>query len=227
MASPLSWPMLVPCAPSGLRRRLTRKVRLMNPPATDKSKFDDWLKANLIRDLAFRFIVSATISASATHIAISTRHISPISYFGLVSTTLAPIVNLFGSIAVGLCVLAMLFKDLEAIAPAKFDQSTRTGIAGGIVRRLASDLSLWTFGAIVAVVVSSLAAAASISDTQLSHKVFLLPVITIWLLVGTGLVNYFVRRGQPSPWHTVFGTPLKATAVHLLTIAAQICTLAF
>jgi len=167
--------------------------------ALDKSRFDEFLKANAWRDLAFRAAVWFAISGAAAYLALH-KGIRASQFLERVVTSVAPLVNLVGTFAVLLAMPALALKDLEAVAPGAWGQGTRRGRVGGFVRRLAGDLLLWTLGAF-ATVLSAIAVAAWIEGISRSDVAPLgLAAFKVALLTATtALLSVGVRRAGPSP----------------------------
>ena len=117
--------------------------------STDANKLDTSLKKNLAIDLCFRSVIWLTIAAIAAHFAITQSTLTPIQYFERVGNALMPVVNSLGVGGLLLAFLALLLKDLEATMKDKERIEATRGWFGGLVRRLAGDLTLWTFGALV------------------------------------------------------------------------------
>jgi hypothetical protein len=193
---------------------------------TERTFADDWLKEKLHRDLVYRFLLVTFIAGAATYAAVAQRHIPPLKYFSQVTESIAPLVNAFGTIGLLLCILGIMFKDIEAIDPPSFGQSTKVGLLGGAVRRLAGDISLWTFGALTAVVTTATVAAAAASTTFLKAVSLLPPLLfPLGMLVGTGFVNILVRRREPSPWHKRWPTVRHAVFGYAVMLLLQLAVL--
>lgn len=191
-------------------------------PPTDKTWFDDWLKQPLYRDITFRVVVVALIAGIATWYVVAKRGLPIAAYFRQFTDTVAPLVNTVGSMGVALCVVALMFKDLEAIRPDKFGQTTSVGKVAGVVRRMAGDLSLWTLGALVTLLVCGGVAALAVANTPANAGEALLSYgLTALLAFGTAVLNFFVRRGQPSPWHSSPGSALGLVLSYGAVLFAQ------
>lgn len=80
--------------------------------ALDKNWFDEFLKEKPRPDLVFRGRVWLFISiVAATH---ATRHgVTPNGFLGRVTSSLAPLANALGTLALLLCIPALAFKDLD------------------------------------------------------------------------------------------------------------------
>ena len=191
--------------------------------ATEKTCFDDWLKDRLYRDIVYRFALVASVSSLATYFALVRRSIPALRYFSQLTDSVAPLVNTFGSFGAALCVLAMMLKDLEVLSSNDFGQESLPGKLGGVVRRVAGDISLWTFGALTAMVIAASVAAVSASATVSNALSLLLPYfLSVALLIGTGIANFFVRRKEPSPWHTIFRSPFQAVIAYGTVLSIQL-----
>lgn len=103
------------------------------------------------------------------------------------------------------CIPAMLLKDLEHVAPRYWSQDTIAGRIGGVIRRLAGDLTLWILGAqitllaslsVVAVYIHKLDAWSdgAIQFVTLFAIVFVVSsavfsVVSVWVRKKTSLVT--------------------------------------
>ncbi|EUB87707.1 hypothetical protein [Pseudomonas sp. GM30] len=184
--------------------------------ATDKNDFDDWLKHKLYRDLIFRAIVWAVISTLAAYYAIEVMDIKPIDYLDRMGKSLGKLVNSLGSVALLLCLPALLFKDLEETLENPSFKSFMKGRPAGIIRRLAGDLSLWLLGAAVTMLSSFVLVAFRVTIETKEYGVIALFVsIMILLIIVSGGMNFFVRRIAPSPLTQVIRNPTIIVLIYL------------
>lgn len=172
---------------------------------TDKTWFDDKLKSNLFFDLGFRAIVWLAVAFLAFRHASKKTDFSPLDAFIRSQESLLPVVV---DVMVGcfiFCVPAMLLKDLEHVAPRHWGQDTIAGRIGGVIRRLAGDLTLWILGAqitllaslsVVAVYIHRLDAWSdgAIQFVTLFGLVFIISlavfsVVSVWVRKKTSLVT--------------------------------------
>lgn len=119
--------------------------------ATDKTWFDEWLKGNLARDIAFRTAVWFSIAFVTLKHAADREDFNPADAFQSAIQTVAPVIVDVGAITLILCLVALLLKDLESVDRTNWGQDTAIGRWGGFIRRLAGDLSLWIVGALISV----------------------------------------------------------------------------
>lgn len=122
--------------------------------STDKTWFDDKLKSNLFLDLGFRTLVWLAVTSLAFRHASKKADFSPIDAFIGSQESLIPVIVDVMVACFIFCVPAMLLKDLEHVAPRYWGQDTVAGMIGGVIRRLAGDLTLWILGAQVTLLAS-------------------------------------------------------------------------
>ena len=197
--------------------------------ATDKTWFDDKLKSNLFLDVGFRSIIWLGISLLAPRHATNTADFSPVVAFKRTMESLLPVVLDVTRLSFVFCIAAMILKDLEHVSPTKWGQDTRIGRLGGLVRRLAGDLSTWIIGVLISFLasflmfVSYIQAAGNWSDDAKSVVAVLttffiisIPVFSVanvWIRKDTSLVSSHQRYVE------VFNTPAKVVLFYL-TLAA-------
>lgn len=184
--------------------------------ATDKNDFDDWLKLKLYRDLIFRAIIWALISALAAYYAIAIMEIAPLDYLNRMMQSIVKMANSLGSAALLLCLPALLFKDLEEIVENQKIKNNMKGRFAGIIRRLAGDLSLWLLGAAVTMLSSFILVATQIKIECKEYGVVAsFTVIMFFLIIIIGSMNYFVRRVAPTPLLLITRNPTIIFLIHL------------
>ncbi|GFM66100.1 hypothetical protein PSCICJ_22180 [Pseudomonas cichorii] len=184
--------------------------------ATDKNDFDDWLKIKLYRDLIFRAIIWALISALAAYYAIAIMEIAPLDYLSRMLQSTVKMTNSLGSAALLLCLPALLFKDLEAVVENQKIKNNMKGSFAGIIRRLAGDLSLWLLGAAVTILSSFIVVAAQSKIEFKEYGVIALIAVTMFfLIIVIGGINYLVRRVAPTPLLLITRNPTIVFLIHL------------
>lgn len=164
---------------------------------TDKINFDDFLKEKLHRDLVFRGCAWITISAIASYYAIHYESADPFQFMLQTTEKTMRILNTLGVFAILLACLALLFKDLQSCDELSWGQHTKKGYIGGIVRRLAGDLTLWMLGAI-STIITVICVAIFSANSPLPIKALLgifIIVLLSWLTV-ISLLNIAVRREE-------------------------------
>lgn len=173
--------------------------------ATDKTWFDDKLKSNLFYDLGFRALVWLAVAYLAFRHASKKTDFSPLDAFIRSQESLMPVIVDVMVACFIFCVPAMLLKDLEHVAPRYWSQDTIAGRIGGVIRRLAGDLTLWILGAQITLLASLSVVAANIhkldawSDgaiqfVTLFATVFVVSsavfsVVSVWVRKRTSLVT--------------------------------------
>lgn len=168
--------------------------------STDKNEFDANLKKNLAKDLIFRGVVWTTISMVAAFFGITQNQLTPIEYLEKTLITLAPMINTVGIASFILCLLAMAFKDIEEMSKNESWKKAASGTFGGLVRRLAGDVSLYTLGALIAMF-STMIVYCILEPTSKKDLYELLklsaPLIVFFLFMA--FANILVRREKPTP----------------------------
>lgn len=168
--------------------------------ATETTRFDTYLKGRLQRDLFFRGLVWTTVPAIASYYGIQFEHLEPLQFMMRTTDAVMRILDIVGSFAIFLAVAALMFKDLENRDCATWGQATKRGYFGGIVRRLAGDLTLWSLGALLTILTVALVAIA-FANTSLPVIAILIGffvVLLTWLSVFC-VMNIHVRREEPTP----------------------------
>ena len=167
--------------------------------ALDSTIFDDWLKDKPLRDLAFRGAIWVAFSCVAAFFALK-RGLTPIDYLSKTAESSAPLVNAIGVVALVAAAVAMCLKDLEALEPAKYGQASKVGRIGGLARRVAGDLMLWTLGAFIALLSVSVVAVwlSPVSEPEWPAVKAMLFLLS-FLVSGTTALTYLVRRKGPTP----------------------------
>ncbi|WP_407276391.1 hypothetical protein [Halothiobacillus sp. DCM-1] len=188
--------------------------------STDDNEFDNLLKRKLYRDLLFRSVIWIGVASATGYLAVFYQGIKPLDYFERVSKTLAPLANTVGTFSLLLCVIAMMLKDLEATLTKPTLVAATRGYLGGVVRRLAGDLSLWTLGALMTLLATFLMALLNVTMASNEYASvgslgFLLVVITIL----TAMANVYVRRAGPTPIVGSIRNPILITLVYVAALA--------
>jgi hypothetical protein len=166
--------------------------------STDSSRFDDWLKKDLRRDLAFRATIWTTVAMSAAYFAIRVDATSVNAYLIRQSNSILRSANIIGSAAICLGIAAMMFKDMEVLAPKRWGRATLLGGIGGVVRRLAADLTLWTLSALI----SMLVAGAWVGFASHGESLAAWALFSAWIgifgvmVFGVATLNVWVRRSD-------------------------------
>ncbi len=170
--------------------------------STDRTAFDEWLKKRLYRDIIFRGLVWACISSIAMSLAIQQANLSTIEYFTRTAATLSPVINVVGSVSIVIALIALMFKDLEQADRPRFDQTTSFGQIGGVFRRIAGDLTLWTVGALVTVLFAAVVAITRLlhaNEISMREATSQIPVLFFILMMVAVLaaLNIVTRREAP------------------------------
>lgn len=180
--------------------------------ATEKTAFDDWLKDKLHRDLVFRGMVWIAVPAIASYYAIRFESVDPLQLMMRTTETVMRILNILGSFALFLTCAALMFKDLESCDNANWGQNTRKGYVGGVVRRLAGDLTLWSLGAVLTILTVT-GVAISLTNTPISILLGAFVIVLLMWLTVISLMNVLVRRSEPTP------VALKLKRPHFVALA--------
>jgi hypothetical protein len=183
--------------------------------STDKNVFDDFLKKNLVRDLAFRGLVWLVISGVAAYFAIHSLNIQPLDYLDRMGKSLGRLINSIGSVSILLCLPALMFKDLEVCVKNPKCKAFVGGWLAGGIRRLAGDLSLWTLGAIITMASSFFIVAMMVEIKRSEYVLLGVFTLTVLMMVtGVGAINFFVRRSAPTPLTECTSNPLALLATY-------------
>jgi len=164
----------------------------------EKTKFDDWLKENLWRDLVFRSASWVVIALLASYFALAIDATSANDYFKSHAKNVLRLSNILGTVAIALGLVAMMFKDMEVLSPTIWGRDSFLGLVGGIFRRLAGDLTLWTLGALVSVLLTitvygAIAAGSTWKDWAI-FSFFYLVLAGMCLVIA--FLNVYVRRAE-------------------------------
>lgn len=166
--------------------------------AVEKTDFDDWLKQDLKRDLFFRAGCWLAIALLATYLSVRVDARTINDYLSSQTNAVFRTANIVGTISILMGFLALMFKDMEALDPQDWGLGTRRGWYGGMVRRLAGDMILWTLGALVSVMLVAAIAGANSASTYKDWAVFsIFYLVLVLMVVAMGLLNVFVRRAEP------------------------------
>lgn len=166
--------------------------------AVDKTKFDDWLKADLKRDLIFRAACWIAVALLATYFSVQVDARSINDYLSSQTNAVFRTANIVGTISILLGLLALMFKDMEELDPPTWGRETCLGWFGGMVRRLAGDMTLWTLGALVSVMLVAGIAGAKSASTVADWALFsVFYLILLGMVVTVGWLNILVRRAEP------------------------------
>lgn len=167
--------------------------------ATDKNKFDTFLKQNLIRDLLFRGLIWGAISLFAAYWSIHHLDINPLSYMDRMGGSLGGLLNRIGTFSILICVPALMFKDLEVRLQSLIWKERMRGCLAGFIRRLAGDLTLWTLGATLTILTSLLVVTWQAGNTWKDYAVAAtFSASLIIMILAVGFFNIQVRREAES-----------------------------
>lgn len=165
--------------------------------ATEKTRFDDWLKDNLWRDLFFRAFAWTSVAALSAYFTLSVDAVSANDYLKNQSNSVFRLANLIGALAVFLGLIAMMFKDLECANPHLWGRDTKLGGIGGLFRRLAGDLTLWTLGALVSVLIAVAVFGFNATGSPAEWAIFsLFYLLLVGMSFAVACINVFVRRAE-------------------------------
>lgn len=206
--------------------------------ATDKTWFDEKLKSNLYLDIGFRAMVWLSISIAAIRHAASRTDFSPVTAFIASMQNLLPVMTDVIRLAFVVCIAALVLKDLEYVAPEHWGQNTRVGRAGGILRRLAGDLSNWILGALVTFLASFVLLVAFIHKSAAwsdgtESLVVVMAVFFVVSIPAFSVVNVWIRRdvslvSSHAKFVEMFNTPTKVVgfyaALGLVTFILGSCS---
>ncbi|MCG2584169.1 hypothetical protein [Massilia sp. TS11] len=166
--------------------------------ATEKTVFDDWLKDNLWRDLLFRAAFWVVIASLGAYYSLAIDAQSANDYLKRQSNSVFRLANIIGTTAIFLGLVAMMFKDLEQLSPKLWGRASTLGKVGGVFRRLAGDMTLWTLGALVSTLfvvgIVGFRSTGSWGGWALFTFLYLLLAAMCFIVA---MLNVYVRRAEP------------------------------
>ncbi|MPS35480.1 MAG: hypothetical protein E2593_09325 [Stenotrophomonas sp.] len=200
--------------------------------ATESNWFDSWLKDHLHRDIIFRIGVWTSIASVTAYYASNETGFSGVAYLDKASKSLLPVLNLIGSGAIILSLIAMMFKDAEQVDEKNWGADSFLGRTGGFIRRLAGDLTLWVVGSLAALlsaVTVALIQAIRIGamTTQNASAIAIMYLLFGVFLVITAILNVYVRRAKPpltnsQPFSQLLTKPWRVLVVYSIAIGFMI-----
>lgn len=136
----------------------------------------------------------------AAYYAIQVGSIDALQFMMRTTDTVMRMLNILGSISLFLSFAALMFKDLESCDNAAWGQNTKRGYFGGIVRRLAGDLTSWSLGAVLTIITVTFLAIVLANTSLLIVAVLVgfVVVLLTWVFIIGGM-NILVRRAEPTP----------------------------
>ncbi|WP_426339718.1 hypothetical protein ACN9MZ_26055 [Pseudoduganella sp. S-14] len=165
--------------------------------ATEKTVFDDWLKENLWRDLVFRATFWFVIASIGAYYSLTIDSQSTNEYLKRQSNSVFRTANIIGTVSILLGIVAMMFKDMEPLSNI-WARDSRLGRIGGVFRRLAGDMTLWTLGALVSTLfvigLVGFRSAGTLTEWALFTFLYLILVAMGFM---AALLNVHVRRAEP------------------------------
>lgn len=203
--------------------------------STDKTWFDDKLKKNLYLDIILRMAVWLVVALLA--IAYTSNEVSfhPVMPLQRSMDNLMPVIVDVMRVSLGLCFFALLLKDLEYVSPKLWGQEAALGKVGGVVRRLAGDLSLWVLGALATVLASIIYLAVFVHAEdawtyEIKSFVVVMALFLAIMMLVLSVVSVYVRRNTSlissfDKFANAFNTPWKVVGFYvglvLMTVAAD------
>lgn len=157
------------------------------------------------------------------YFAVNVDALSIHEYFKNTSNSLVRLANSIGAASLILGMIALMLKDLESLADHRFGQHAVLGKVGGVIRRLAGDLTLWTLGLIVTIL-CVVAVAGYTATNNLKEGVILAVSYTLLLTMAfvVAVFNFLIRREEP-PFASVF----KKTWVAIICYTVFIPTVVY
>lgn len=189
--------------------------------AIEKTRFDNWLKNKLWRDLIFRSIIWALIACLGAYFTLYVDAVSTNDYLIKNTKFIFNLLNTLGSATLFLALVALFFKDMEALSPVMWGYDSKLGGIGGLFRRLAGDLTLWTLGLLVSVLftVSVYGVMAEGFVWQKWAIYSLGYLITVGACFVVAFLNLLVRRADPSPLALEYSNAYGVAFFYVLVIA--------
>lgn len=202
---------------------------------TDKTWFDEKLKRNLYLDILLRMSIWLVVALLTIAYARQEAGFHPILPFQRGMNNLMPVVVDVMRVSLVLCFMALLLKDLEHVCPKFWGQETALGKVGGVVRRLAGDLSLWMLGALATVLASIIYLAGFVHAQnawtyEIKSFVGVMTFILSVLILVLSIVSVLVRKNTSlvsshEKFSTMFNTPWRVIGFYvgliLVTVASD------
>ncbi len=184
---------------------------------------ESWLKKSLWRDLFYKIGMWCVISALSFYIAGKTAHFDIASYLlGFIDKNM-PLLNYGWMVLCLLVPFAFYLKDLETMKPDRWSVQTTRGKAGALLRKVTSDLLLWSSGISTALLTTSLIALAILfhREAQISLKsvaqiCYVLMVLFIFVFVNVWC--YFILKRDSAVLFSIMRSPRGITFTYLLII---------
>lgn len=156
------------------------------------------LKQSPFRDLCFRAVIFVVIASIATIKGI--KHFDPLAYLDGLGHSVAPMLNILGSIAFILCIPALMTKDLEITLTNKKLRAIVRGRLAGYSRRLAADLTLWSFGALISMLTSLVIVMTQVPLASSDYAPAAITILWIVALIfAMSVANIQIRLLRPTP----------------------------
>lgn len=184
---------------------------------------ESWLKKSLWRDLIYKIGMWCVIAALSFYIAGKTVDFDIASYLiGFLSKRM-PELNYGWMVLCLLIPLSFYLKDLEAMKPDRWGMQSRRGKAGALLRKVTSDLLLWSSGISTALLITSLIALAMlfyrephISLRSVAQISYVLMVLFIFVFVNVWC--YFILKRDRAVLFSIMRSPRGITLTYLLII---------
>jgi len=201
---------------------------------TDKTWFDEKLKKNLYLDILLRLTIWMVVALLAIVYASHEVGFHPVMPLQRSMDNLMPVIFDVMRVGLVLCFFALLLKDLEYVCPHIWGQEATLGKVGGVVRRLAGDLSLWILGALATVLASIIYLAGFVHKEDAwtyeikSFVVLMALLLAIFILV-LSVVSVYVRRNTSlvssfDKFANVFNTSWKVVGFYVGLVLATVAT---
>ena len=200
--------------------------RKQEEPMAMTKTFDELLQKNVWYDLLFRASVWVSVASVASYFVLQVDAQTANCYFRNQVNPILRLCNADGLLALFVAVAALMFKDLEHASEQYWGPRTVLGFVGGVVRRLASDLTLWTLSGLVSVLlITTVYGRMALTSSWREWAIFSVGYLTIGLLsLGIAVLNVLVRRKEPlfasessTPFH-----PLLILLVYTAVLGASI-----
>lgn len=191
--------------------------------ATKMTAFDDLLKDKLHRDLIFRGITWITIPCFGSYYAIHEKSINPVKFMLNTVSTIMDLLNTFGLFVLILACLALMFKDLEGCDVENWGANTKRGYLGGIIRRLAGDLTLWSLGLLISIF--TVVGVAAFLTKHWTPPVAIIALIITPQIFIIGKINILVRRKESTNLTTKLKKPYLIALLYLTVISILVFSL--
>ena len=184
---------------------------------------ESWLKKSLYRDVFYKIGMWCIISIISFYIAGKTANFDIAKYLLSFLDKSMPQVNYGWMVLFIIIPISFFMKDMEAMKPDSWGMDTLRGRFGAALRKVTSDLLLWSGGISTALLTTSLIALAILfyREPQVTYKslaqiAFVLMVLFIFLF--TNIWCYFILKRNNAVLFSIMNSQRGIKLGHLVII---------